>query len=74
MNVTFDCDAPGATPNLSSAGQAVFDELFQRRFGIRSDVGGHDLQSFGEEQRRPARADNAGSDDRDPANGFDRAS
>ena len=46
------------------------DELSQRRLRVRRDVGGDDLQSLREEQRRPARANDAGSDDGDSANRF----
>ena len=45
-------------------------ELPQRGFRVRRDVGRDDLQSLGEEQRGPARADHAGADDGDAANGL----
>ena len=61
---------PGARPSRSSAGQAAFTKRRQRRLGIRRDIGRDDLQSLGQEQRRPARADDAGSDDGDAANGL----
>ena len=40
-------------------------ELPQRGLGIRRDIGRDDVQSLRQEQRRPARADDAGSDDGD---------
>ncbi len=46
------------------------DELPQRGFCVRSGVRRDDLQSLGEKQRTPARADHAGSDDGDAANGL----
>ena len=45
-------------------------ELPQRGFRVRRDVGRDDLQSLGEKQRGPARADHAGADDGDAANGL----
>jgi len=46
------------------------DELPQRSFRVRSGVRRDDLQSLGEKQRTPARADHAGADDGDAANGL----
>ena len=46
------------------------DELPQRGFRVRRGVGRDDLQSLGEIQRTPARADHAGADDGDAANGL----
>ena len=45
-------------------------ELPQRGFCVRRDVRRDDLQSLGEKQRGPARADHAGADDGDAANGL----
>jgi len=47
-----------------------FHELPQRGFRVRRDVRRDDLQSLGEKQRDPARADDAGADNGDAANGL----
>ena len=68
MKVRFDCDAPGERPSRLSAGQAVSTNF--RSAASAFGVGRDDLQSLGEVQRGPARADHAGADDADAANGF----
>ena len=45
-------------------------ELAERSFCVRRNVRCDDLQSLGEKQRGPARADHAGADDGDAVNGF----
>ena len=68
VNFSFDCDAPGARPNRLSAGQAASTKRFSAvsAFGAMSVA--DDLQAFRQEQRRPARADDAGPNDGDAAN------
>ena len=51
------------------SGPRRVDEVSQRLFRVRRDVGRHDVQSLRQEQRRPARANDARSDDGDLANG-----
>jgi hypothetical protein len=51
-------------------GPGGLNELPQRSFCVWRRVRGDDLQSLSKKQRGPARADHAGADDGDAANGF----
>ena len=63
-------DAPGDRPMRREHLPRVVDVLAQIRFRVRRRIGRNDVEATREILGRPARADDTGADDGDPANRF----